>query len=56
LVSIKENTIATNHQHNQNKSGQNLKVKASTKNILEEYQFEHFTIETELDDESCNLV
>jgi len=33
-----------------------LEVKARTKKILEEYQFEHYTIETELDEETCNLV
>jgi len=33
-----------------------LKVKSNTKKILEKYQFEHYTIETELDKESCDLV
>jgi cobalt-zinc-cadmium efflux system protein len=32
------------------------KVKVNVKKILNEYQFEHYTIETELDEESCNLV
>lgn len=39
-----------------NSFDQILKVKANTKNILEAYQFEHYTIETELDKESCNLI
>ena len=39
-----------------NRFSQIMNVKASTKKILENYQFEHYTIETELDDESCDLV
>lgn len=39
-----------------NELDQILKVKASAKKILEEYQFEHYTIETELEEESCNLI
>lgn len=30
-------------------------VKKEVKNILKEYSFEHYTIETELDDETCEL-
>lgn len=32
-----------------------LEVKRSVKNILEEYNFDHYTIETELDEETCRL-
>lgn len=32
-----------------------LAVKATVKELLEEYSFDHYTIETELDTESCNL-
>src|SRR5690606_16426070 len=30
-------------------------IKQEVKNILKEYSFEHYTIETELDDETCEL-
>lgn len=33
-----------------------LEVKSSAKKILEKYHFQHYTIETELDEESCNLL
>lgn len=32
-----------------------LEVKKAAKNILKRYPFEHYTIETELDEETCNL-
>uniref|UniRef100_UPI00048AB32C cation diffusion facilitator family transporter n=1 Tax=Salinimicrobium xinjiangense TaxID=438596 RepID=UPI00048AB32C len=32
-----------------------LDVKMKVKNILREYKFDHYTIETELDEESCDL-
>ena len=32
-----------------------MEVKKAAKNILKRYPFEHYTIETELDEESCNL-
>lgn len=32
-----------------------LEVKNAKKECLEEYQFEHYTIETELDSETCKL-
>lgn len=32
-----------------------LEVKNSVKNTLKEYNFHHYTIETELDEETCNL-
>jgi cobalt-zinc-cadmium efflux system protein len=38
-----------------NEFNQILAVKASAKKILEKYPFEHYTIETELPDESCSL-
>ncbi len=33
-----------------------LDVKRSVKNVLQEYRFDHYTIETELDEESCDLL
>lgn len=33
-----------------------LQIKAKAKKILEEHHFEHYTIETELDEESCDLI
>lgn len=33
-----------------------LDVKRSVKDILQEYKFDHYTIETELDEESCDLL
>jgi len=38
------------------KFDQILQVKASAKKILEAYHFKHYTIETELEDEHCDLV
>jgi hypothetical protein len=32
-----------------------LKVKEEIKSILEDYSFEHYTVETELDEESCYI-
>ena len=32
-----------------------LEVKTRIKNILKDYPFNHYTIETELDKESCGL-
>ena len=32
-----------------------IEVKREVKNILKEYSFEHYTIETEMDDETCEL-
>lgn len=33
-----------------------LEVKSAVKDVLREYQFDHFTVETELDNETCSLV
>ena len=33
-----------------------LDVKRAVKNVLKEYHFDHYTIETELDEESCDLL
>jgi cobalt-zinc-cadmium efflux system protein len=33
-----------------------LKVKREVKDILQKYRFDHYTIETELDEESCDLL
>ena len=33
-----------------------LDVKRAVKNVLQEYHFDHYTIETELDEESCDLL
>ena len=33
-----------------------LEVKKQVKNVLKEYHFDHYTIETELDNESCELL
>lgn len=33
-----------------------IEIKKSAKKILEEYNFEHYTIETELEDEDCHLL
>ncbi len=38
-----------------NSFDQILEIKQRIKNYLEKYHFEHFTIETELDSESCQL-
>ncbi|NJW53070.1 cation transporter [Salinimicrobium sp. CDJ15-91] len=37
------------------KFGEVLEVKKQVKNILKTYSFEHYTIETELDEETCEL-
>ncbi|UZH55047.1 cation transporter [Salinimicrobium tongyeongense] len=39
-----------------NKFEQLLDVKRQVKNVLKEYHFDHYTIETELDKESCDLI
>jgi cobalt-zinc-cadmium efflux system protein len=39
-----------------NKFEQLLDVKRQVKNVLKEYHFDHYTIETELDKESCDLL
>lgn len=33
-----------------------LDVKRAVKNVLQKYQFDHYTIETELDEETCDLL
>ena len=33
-----------------------LDVKRAVKDVLQEYHFDHYTIETELDSESCDLL
>ncbi len=33
-----------------------VRVKEEIKSILEDYRFEHYTIETELDKENCQLM
>lgn len=41
---------------NINRFQQLLDVKREVKNILQEYHFDHYTIETELDEETCDLL
>jgi cobalt-zinc-cadmium efflux system protein len=41
---------------NINKFDQLLQVKHDVKNLLKEYNFEHYTVETELDEETCELL
>lgn len=41
---------------NINQFQQLLDVKRKVKNILQDYHFDHYTIETELDEESCDLL
>ncbi len=52
-----ENHVFTAHIKLQNiiEFNEILAVKKEVKNILKEYSFEHYTIETELDDETCEL-
>ncbi|HET8753831.1 MAG TPA: cation transporter, partial [Salinimicrobium sp.] len=39
-----------------NQFQQLLEVKKQVKNVLKQYNFDHYTIETELDKESCDLL
>lgn len=41
---------------NINRFQQLLEVKKQVKNVLQEYHFDHYTIETELDEETCDLL
>lgn len=41
---------------NINRFQQLLDVKREVKNVLQEYHFDHYTIETELDEETCDLL
>ncbi|MEG9326858.1 cobalt-zinc-cadmium efflux system protein [Salinimicrobium catena] len=41
---------------NINRFQQLLDVKRQVKNVLQEYHFDHYTIETELDEETCDLL
>jgi cobalt-zinc-cadmium efflux system protein len=41
---------------NINRFQQLLDVKREVKNVLQEYNFDHYTIETELDEETCDLL
>lgn len=52
-----ENHVFTAHVKLENISGfeQVIQIKSTIKKLLREYHFDHFTIETELDSESCSL-